>query len=61
MTVSEILNILPNDKFIRTHKSFVVSLKYVQKIERHQVTIQNIVIPLASSYKDELENKLLKR
>lgn len=61
MTVSEVLNILPNDKFIRTHKSFIVSLQYIQKIERHQIRVQNIVIPLAGSYKEGLENKLLKK
>ena len=61
MTVSEILNILPNDRFIRTHKSFIVSLKHIQKIERHQITVQNIAIPLAGSYKEVIENRLLKR
>jgi DNA-binding LytR/AlgR family response regulator len=61
MTVSEMLNILPNDRFIRTHKSFIVSLKHIQKIERHQITVHNIAIPLAGSYKEVIENRLLKR
>jgi two-component system, LytTR family, response regulator len=61
MTVAEMLNILPNDIFVRTHKSFIVSLKHIQKIERHQITVQNIAIPLAGSYKEVIENRLLKR
>jgi two-component system, LytTR family, response regulator len=59
MTIKEMLDILPKDKFIRIHKSYIVALKAIQKIERHQITVENFTIPLALSYKEVLEEKLI--
>ena len=61
MTIKEMLDILPKDKFIRIHKSYIVALKDIQKIERHQITIEEIIIPLAASYREILEEKLIVR
>jgi two-component system, LytTR family, response regulator len=61
MTIKEMLDILPKDKFIRIHKSYIVALKAIQKIERHQITVENFTIPLALSYKEVLGEKLLVR
>jgi len=55
------LDILPKDKFIRIHKSYIVALKAIQKIERHQITIEEITIPLAASYREILEERLVVR
>jgi two-component system, LytTR family, response regulator len=54
MTIGEAIELLPPDKFLRIHKSFIVSLTRIEKIERHQVTIGKAQIPLSGSYKDEL-------
>lgn len=59
MTLKEMLDILPKDKFIRIHKSYIVAYEAIQKIERHQITIEAMTIPLASSYREILENKLV--
>jgi two-component system, LytTR family, response regulator len=59
MTIKEILDILPKDKFMRVHKSFIVALKSIQKLERHQVTVGDSFIPLAVTYREELEVKLM--
>ncbi len=61
MTMYEILEILPADKFIRVHKSYIVSQKEIQKIERHQLTIGSTVVPLAGTYKELVENRLLNK
>lgn len=61
MTIKEMLDILPKDKFIRIHKSYIVASKAIQKIERHQITIEEIIIPLAASYREILEERLIAR
>ena len=60
MTIAEMLEILPTEKFIRIHRSFIVAKKAIQKIERSQVLVGNITIPLAGNYKEMLEEQLLK-
>lgn len=59
MTLNEMLAQLPPERFLRIHKSYLVALKAIQKLERHQVTVGNVTIPLAGSYKGELEERLL--
>ena len=54
MRLSEALQRLPADRFIQVHKSFVVAVAKIDKIERHQVTLQGSTIPLSSTYRAEL-------
>lgn len=59
MKLSELMELLPSDAFIKTHKSYVVSKKTVKKIEKHQLTLLTTTIPVAASYKDEVLKTLL--
>jgi two-component system, LytTR family, response regulator len=60
MTIIEMMGILPKDKFIRVHKSYIVAEKAIHKIERHQISVSNITIPLAGTYKAMIEERLLR-
>ncbi|MFY7827041.1 MAG: LytR/AlgR family response regulator transcription factor [Flectobacillus sp.] len=55
MTLKDIIPQLPVGQFIRVHKSYIVSLSAIRKIERHQLHVQNAIIPITNSYKDSLE------
>ena len=59
MTISKALDILPKGAFVRVHKSYIVALHAIRKIERHQLTVGEDQIPLASSYKEEVQRLLL--
>lgn len=61
MTVQEMLQQLPPDRFVRVHKSYIVALAAVQKIEKHQLTLGKHLIPLAAAYREEIEERLLRR
>lgn len=61
MTLAEMLATLPAEEFIRVHKSYIVALKAIRKIERHQVTVGTVAIPLAESYREALQNRLLNK
>ena len=52
---------LPAEQFIRVHKSYLVALRAVRKIERHQVTVGTVTIPLAESYREALQGRLLRK
>lgn len=61
MTIAEILAILPKDSMMRIHKSYVINLLEMEKLEKHQVTIDSQTIPLANSYRESIENRLLRK
>ena len=55
MTMTEAMESLPKQKFIRVHKSYLVNLNHVQKIEKHQVSVtDNLFVPIAANYHSEL-------
>jgi DNA-binding LytR/AlgR family response regulator len=59
-TFVEVTNLLPPEKFIRVHRSFIVSLSKIDKVERHQVTINNVAIPVSEAYSQNLSSVLKK-
>lgn len=50
MTITECEELLPTDQFIRIHRSFITSINKIQKIERHQLTVNGNIIPIGASY-----------
>ncbi|MFC3200151.1 LytR/AlgR family response regulator transcription factor [Parapedobacter deserti] len=50
MTITECEELLPQDRFIRIHRSFIASIAHVQKIERHQLTVNGSILPIGASY-----------
>lgn len=53
-TFMEVTDLLPSDKFVRIHRSFIVSVNKINKIERHQVTIGNIALPISEAFRQDL-------
>lgn len=49
---------LPKDKFVRTHKSFIVSIKNIEDIDKVNVTVAGNKIPIGSSYRDAFIERL---
>ncbi|MCH7399470.1 LytTR family DNA-binding domain-containing protein [Belliella sp. DSM 107340] len=57
MTLAETEKLLPSH-FVKTHRSFVINTQKIQKIEKHQVTLENKTAPVSSSFYDALADKL---
>jgi two-component system, LytTR family, response regulator len=55
MTINELSEQLPTDKFIRVHRSYIVAKDRIDKIERHQVTIKGNEVPVGASYMPQLQ------
>lgn len=49
---------LPAERFVRVHKSFIVSIDKVSFIRKNRIYIQDHIIPVSDFYKDEL-NKFI--
>ncbi|MFD1256146.1 LytR/AlgR family response regulator transcription factor [Mucilaginibacter terrae] len=54
MTFTELQAKLPVQQFMRIHKSYIIALTKIEKIEKHQVTVNGICIPLSKLYREEL-------
>lgn len=59
MTIGELMTLLPLGEFIRVHKCYVVAQRFITKLERHQVTLGKVIIPIGRSYRDEVAQSLL--
>ncbi|SDC81103.1 two component transcriptional regulator, LytTR family [Algoriphagus faecimaris] len=57
MTLTEAEKMIPS-YFIRSHRSFLVNKKLVQKVERHQVWVEDQKVPVSGSYYQDLVEKL---
>lgn len=49
---------LPDDQFIRVHKSYIVSFRQIEMIERNQLTLAGKILPIGSNYKDDLLRRI---
>jgi DNA-binding LytR/AlgR family response regulator len=44
---------LPDDVFVRVHRSFVVSLDHIDTISRNEISIGKKIIPIGNSYRSD--------
>jgi len=56
--MGDIFDMVPPADFIRVHKSFVVAIKHISMIEVHQLSINGIKIPIGSTYRELLKDRL---
>ena len=55
MTLQNFKNLLkhlPSKDFIRVHKSFVVSVSKIESVERKNISIRNVKIPIGETYRE---------
>lgn len=56
MSIKRMSEILPNDRFVRIHRSYIVNMAFVKEIARMRVTLtDDIVLPIGESYKDDTQ------
>lgn len=60
LTFKSVEEYLPADKFIKTHKSYIVSASKIDTIEGNDIRIGNHHLPISRNLKDEVMEKLLK-
>ena len=53
LTMQEALDLLPKGMFIRIHKSYLVSLNNIEAIEKNDVIIKGIPVPIGITYREQ--------
>jgi len=56
--MTDIFDIIPQEEFVRVHKSFVVAIRHIAMIEVHQLIINGEKIPIGSTYREALRVRL---
>ena len=60
LTFKAVEDYLPGNRFIRTHKSYIVAAAKIDSIEGNDITIGQHHIPISRNLKEEVMEKLLK-
>jgi DNA-binding LytR/AlgR family response regulator len=58
-TMNEIMLLLPSDLFVRIHKSYIISIKHIDVIEKSRVIINKVPIPIGITYREHF-SKIIK-
>ena len=58
MNMDELIAALPPDRFIRVHKSYVIALDRIDTIERHEILIKGMAIPIGEFYRKDFLSRI---
>lgn len=50
MTMSEVENLLPQEHFVRIHRSYIVAKNKVERFDRYEVCVGGQQIPIGANY-----------
>jgi DNA-binding LytR/AlgR family response regulator len=59
MTLSSLENQLPNDQFLKVHKSFIVSIGRIKAIDANEILIGDSRIPISRNLKDQVVTRII--
>jgi len=57
-SVKSMQQLFPGTQFIRVHKSFIVAIDKIRRIEKNRIIIGDHQIPIGRNYKEALERKI---
>jgi DNA-binding LytR/AlgR family response regulator len=55
MSMKDLEETLPHEQFIRIHKSFIVSRKYINSLEGNQIDINGQKLPVGKVYREQVQ------
>jgi DNA-binding LytR/AlgR family response regulator len=58
-SMNEIMHLLPSDRFVRIHKSYIISIRHINIIEKSRVIINKVPIPIGITYREHF-SKIIK-
>lgn len=50
--LSEVIDIIPKELFVRIHRSYIVAFKHIETIKKHCIVIDDKEIPISSKYRE---------
>ena len=61
MSLKSLEDVLPSDRFIRVHRSFIVQTDKIKIIERNRIVFGKQYIPISDSYKSNFQAMINQR
>jgi DNA-binding LytR/AlgR family response regulator len=58
LSMKGILEKLPNQQFIRVHRSYIIPVKKIKSIVNKNIQINDFIIPIGDTYKEEVDKFL---
>jgi len=58
-TITSVQELLPESKFVRIHRSFLINKDIITSVSLSKIEINNMTIPVGRKYKDEVKKKIL--
>lgn len=58
ITTNQLEHLLPQDYFVRVHKSYIVAVKKIERVERDHIILNNEKIPVGITYRRNLSRFL---
>ena len=55
MTMKALAELLPPDRFVRVHRSYIINIDHINAIERHAIRIGELDIPIGEHYRDGMD------
>ena len=55
MSLKNLEEVLPKDRFLRVHRSFIVSLAGIRAIDRGRIIMDKGVIPIGDTYREAVQ------
>jgi DNA-binding LytR/AlgR family response regulator len=60
MNFAKLVEMLPERIFVRIHKSYIISLKHIEKIDVDSVVIKNVTLPIGLNFRKDLNDAIQK-
>ena len=54
LTMQEAEEALPNDRFVRIHRSYLVAKDKIERLDRYEVSLDGKLLPIGANYRDRL-------
>jgi len=59
LTLKKVAELLPEDQYIQTHKSYILNLDKVKSIDGNEITTEKGVVPISKLWREEVLEKIL--
>jgi len=61
MSMKSMEDLLPSDRFMRVHRSYIVQVGKIKMIDRNRIVFGKTFIPISDSHKEKFSEYLSKR
>jgi len=61
LNLKKIHELLPANKFIQVHKSFVIAIDAINKVEGNMIELRDFTVPIGRQFKQELFDKIINK